>query len=69
MADLGGVKVQLTLTIQEMRDLVALTSLARDLLEDQGEEVPEIAEDVAGLYFELMENIEYGGTLGDFEPE
>ena len=69
MADLGGVKVQLTLTIQEMRDLVALTSLGRDLLEDQGEEVPQIAEDVVGLYFELMENIEYGGTLGDFEPE
>lgn len=69
MADLGGVKVQLTLTIEEMRDLVALTALARELLEEDGDEVPEIADDVAGLYFELMENIEYGGTLGDFEPE
>lgn len=68
MPDISMAKVQITLTIAEFRELVAMVNLATDTLDGFGEEVPEIAGEVSGLYFELMENLQ-GGYLGDFEPE
>jgi hypothetical protein len=66
LPDISEAKVQITLTIGELRDLVAMTNLAaQDLAE---EETPEIVGDVSGLYFELMENIK-DGYFGEFEPQ
>lgn len=58
MPDIGEMKVELRLTIAELRQLVGLINLATDELTD--EEIPEIVDDVTGLYFELMENLEQG---------
>ena len=67
MADYSDLTVQITLTIAEMRNLVALVNLAAEQLpEDQ---LPEIANDVSGMYFELMASLYQDGHLGDFEPE
>jgi hypothetical protein len=68
VADLSELKIQVTLTIGEMRNLVAMTNMAREVLEAEGAEVPEIADEVTGLYFELMESLK-DGYLGEFEPE
>jgi hypothetical protein len=69
VADLSSLTVQVTLTLGEMRNLVAMTALAREILEAEGAEVPEIVDEVSGLYFEMMALIQQDGTLGDFEPE
>lgn len=66
MADLSEVKVQITLTIGEMKNLVGLINLAAEALPEG--DVPEVVDEVSGLYFELMENIK-DGFLGEFEPE
>lgn len=68
MIDASELKVQITLTIGELRTLVALINLAAETLEEEQEEVPEVVGDVSGLYFELMENLQ-DGYLGDFEPQ
>lgn len=67
MADFSELQIQITLTIAEMRNLVALVNLgAEHLPEDQR---PEIADDVSGMYFELMQSLTNDGVLGDFQPE
>jgi hypothetical protein len=66
MADISDLQVQITLTIGELRNLVAMVNLAAEAL---GDHTPEIADEVTGLYFQLMENITHDGHLGEFEPE
>jgi hypothetical protein len=58
MPDVSELKVELRLTVAELRQLVGLINLATSELE--GEDIPEIVDDVTGLYFELMENLEQG---------
>lgn len=66
MADLSDLSVQLTLTIRELQELVALANLAAEGLTE--DEVPDIVEEISRMYFELMENLK-DGFLGDFAPE
>lgn len=68
MADISELKVQLTLTISELRDLVALVNLATDAILAADQEVPEVVDDVSGLYFELLESLK-DGVYGRFQPE
>lgn len=58
MADISELKVQLTLTIKEIQQLVALINLAGEGLPET--ERPEIIDEVSGIYFELMANLEDG---------
>lgn len=67
MADFSDLQIQITLTIGEMRNLVALVNLASEQLPPG--ECPEIANDVSGMYFELMASLQLDGHLGDFQPE
>jgi len=67
--DVSELQVQITLTIGEMRTLVGLINVAAQVLEDGEQEVPEVVDDVSGLYFELMKNIREDGYLGEFTPE
>lgn len=66
MADFSEMQIQVTLTIAEMRDLVALTNLAAE--HPDMDEVPGIVGEISSMYFELMENLK-DGYLGDFQPE
>jgi hypothetical protein len=59
MPDVSELKVELRLTVAELRQLVGLINLGTELLEDT-DDIPEIVDDVTGLYFELMENLEQG---------
>lgn len=66
MPEASDLQVQITLTIGELRDLVALINLASESLGE--EDSPAVVGEVSGLYFELMENLR-DGILGDFKPE
>ena len=66
MADLSDLKIQITLTIQDLADLVALMNLAAENLPE--DEIPELVTDISEQYFDLMENLK-DGILGEFEPE
>ena len=68
MIDASELNVQITLSISELRSLVALINLAAESLENAEQEIPDVVGDVSGLYFELMENLK-NGYLGDFQPE
>jgi hypothetical protein len=63
---MADIKVQIGLTIRELRTLVGLINLGAEHL--QGGVVPEVVDEVSGLYFDLMENLK-NGYLGEFEPE
>lgn len=67
MAEFSELEIQVTLTIGELRDLVALANLAAEVL-PEAEEIPGIVDEISGMYFELMENLK-DGILGDFKPE
>lgn len=66
MANVGDLKVQLNLTISELRQLVALATAGNEYLVSQGAEALEVADDVGGLYFELMSQLQGEGA---FETE
>lgn len=69
MADISDLKVQLTLTLGEMRRLVALLAVADEALaETKDESTVVLIDEVSGMYFELMENLK-DGRLDDFEIE
>ena len=69
MADLSDLKIQLTLTMGEMRTLVSLINFAEERLGgDVNEDTSVLVEEVSGMYFELMENLK-DGRFDDFEPE
>lgn len=59
-------QIQVTLTVAEMKDLVALTNLAAE--HPEMGEVPGIVQEITDMYFQLMENLA-DGYLGDFQPE
>jgi hypothetical protein len=59
-------QIQITLTIAEMRDLVALVNLAAE--HPELTEIPGIVTEVSDMYFQLMENLK-DGYLGEFQPE
>ena len=67
MADSSDLNIQVTLSVGELRDVVALVNLASENLpEDQR---PEIIADLSEMYFELMEDLRADGILGRFQPE
>lgn len=66
MAEMSDIRIQIGLTIGELRTLVGLINLVAEALPDG--QVPEIVDEVSGLYFDLMENLK-NGYLGEFEPE
>lgn len=67
MADYSDLQIQVTLTIGEMRTLVAMLNLAAEHLPEAQQ--PAIVGEVSGMYFELMRNLTEDGLLGDFQPE
>jgi predicted DNA-binding ArsR family transcriptional regulator len=67
VADFSELTIQITLTVAEMRDLVALVNLATDAVLAAEQKVPDIVEEISTMYFELMENLK-DGFLGDFQP-
>lgn len=67
MADLSDLKVQLTISLGELRTLVGLVNFAREHLNPEAE-VEALVDEVSGMYFELMENLK-DGIFDDFEPE
>lgn len=69
MASLSELKVQLTLTLEEMDTVVALLNVARDHCDHAGGmEPPAIIDELSTMYFDLLEQLN-DGNLGDFEPE
>jgi hypothetical protein len=69
VADVSDLKVQLTLTLGEMRTLVGLINFAEERLGgDVDDATATLVEEVSGMYFELMENLK-DGRFDDFELE
>lgn len=66
MAELSDLRVQITLTVSELQNLVAVANMAAEILPE--DECPAIVADLSEMYFELMENLR-DGFLGEFEPE
>jgi len=67
MPELSELKISLTLTIGEFTELVALLNVASTSFPEG--HAPEIIADIDEMYYQLMENLEQDGMLGDFEPE
>lgn len=69
MADLSELKVQMTLTLGEMKDLVTLLAFADEELIKAGQEHSELVEEIATMYFNTMEQLNDDGFLEGFDPE
>jgi hypothetical protein len=69
VAEYSDLKIQVTLTIAELRDLVALINLATDAVLAAEQKVPDIVEDLSRMYFELVEDLRQDGIFGNFQPE
>lgn len=69
MADLSELKVQMTLTLGEMKDLVTLLAFADEELVKAGGEHSKLVEEIATMYFDTMEQINDDGFLEGFDPE
>ncbi len=59
MADISDLSVQITVTVRELVDLVALLNLAAESFGPE-DELPEIIDAITGMYFELVGNIKGG---------
>ena len=68
MPDISDLKVQVTVTLGELRTLVGLINFAREQLNPKEDDIENLVDEVSGLYFELMENLREG-IFEDFEPE
>lgn len=66
MADFSELQIQIVLTVSELQELVAMTSLAAQLLPEG--EIPGIVDEISEQYFQLMESLK-DGYLGNFQPE
>lgn len=66
MADLSGLKVQLTLSLEELDQVVALLNVAGECIPEADR--PDIIDELSTMYFQTMEQLN-DGNLGDFEPE
>lgn len=69
MADLSELKVQLTLSLVEMRDLVALLNLANETMQASGMEPSPLVEEFSTMYFDTVDQVGGDGYLAGFEPE
>jgi hypothetical protein len=67
--DFSELTVQVTLSIAEMRKLVELINIAQEYKTALGNPPEPVVEEISGLYFRLMENIQENGYLGEFAPE
>lgn len=68
--DFSELTVQVTLTINEMRKLVEYINIADEVLQADAGYAPEpVVEEVSGLYFQLMRNLQEDGHFGQFAPE
>ena len=68
MVEFSELQVQVTLTVEELHDLVAMVNLGAEHPALADATVPGVVAEVSRLYFELVENLK-DGILGDFEPE
>ena len=68
MADLSELKVQLTLSLSELEQVVALLNFADENMQKAGFEPNVLVEELSTMYFDTMEQLS-DGNLGDFEPE
>lgn len=66
MADLSELKVQLTLSLEELDQVVALLNVAGECIPEADR--PDIIDELSTMYFQTMEQLN-DGNLGDFEPE
>lgn len=66
MAELSELKVQLTLSLEELDQVVALLNVAGECIPEADR--PEIIDELSTMYFQTMEQLN-DGNLGDFEPE
>lgn len=66
MADITELQVQLTLSISELKEVVALVNLAAEQIGE--ENAPEVVADISALYFELLEDLQ-DGIFERFQPE
>lgn len=68
--DFSELTVQITLSVKEMRRLVEYINIADEVLQaDAGYQADPVVEEVSGLYFRLMRNLQEDGYLGEFTPE
>jgi hypothetical protein len=67
--DFSELTVQVTLSISEMRKLVEYINVANEVLMSNGVGAEPVVEEVSGLYFQLMQNLQEDGHLGQFTPE
>jgi hypothetical protein len=67
VADISELQVQLTLSIAELKEVVALVNLAAEHLGEGNE--PDVVGVVSELYFELLEDLRQDGIFGHFQPE
>lgn len=68
MIQFSDLQIQVTLTVEELYELVAMVNLGAEHPSLAEAEVPGIVAEISRLYFELVENLK-DGILGDFEPE
>lgn len=68
MADLSDLKVQLTLSLTELEQVVALLNFADENMQKAGFEPNALVGELSAMYFDTMEQLN-DGNLGDFEPE
>lgn len=68
MADLSDLKVQLTLSLTELEQVVALLNFADENMQKAGFEPNALVGELSTMYFDTMEQLN-DGNLGDFEPE
>lgn len=66
MAELSELKVQLTLSLDELDTVVALLNVAGEHIPEADR--PDIIDELSAMYFQTMEQLS-DGNLGDFEPE
>jgi hypothetical protein len=66
VADLSELKVQLTLSLEELDQVVALLNVAGECIPEADR--PDIIDELSTMYFQTMEQLN-DGNLGDFEPE
>jgi hypothetical protein len=68
MAEFQELKVAMTLSMDELRELVGLLNYAGDKLEELGLPVPAVVGEISTMYFQLEEQLEET-DFADFKPE
>lgn len=68
MAEFGELKVSVTLSLNELRDIVSLLNFAQEGLLQLGLDVPAVSGELSEMYFQTMEQLE-GTDFADFSSE